>query len=56
MNEITIKKILILFQEWQLEKEVPNYNFMHNVIANNFIEQNGLENLIIINESLNNKR
>ena len=37
---MTVKDLIILFQEWQLETKPPNYNFTHNGVANNFIEQN----------------
>ncbi len=51
MKNITLKELVILFQEWQLETEAPNYNFTHNGVANNFIEKNGLENFLFCEKS-----
>ncbi len=42
-----VKELIILFQEWQLENNVANYNFMHNGIANIFMEKYDLEDLDI---------
>ncbi len=41
-----------MFQEWQMETNPPNYNFTHNGVANNFIEQKGLEDSVIVMNEL----
>ena len=53
MKKITVKELLILFQEWQMETKAPNYNFAHNGVAGNFMAQNAMENTLIINNHIN---
>ena len=44
---MTLKDILIKFQEWQLEKKPLNANFAHNGVANLFLEDMRIRNLTI---------
>ena len=39
MEHTTVKRILIEFMEWQMEKKPLIANFTHNAVANNFLEQ-----------------
>lgn len=44
---ITVKNLLIKFQEYTLEKGILNANFAHNGVANNFMKHIGIEDCII---------
>lgn len=43
---LTLKDVLIKFQEWQLENKPLNANFAHNGVANLFLEKMSVENPI----------
>lgn len=44
---MTVKELLIKFQEYQLEYKVLNANFAHNAAANLFMERYGVKNCSI---------
>lgn len=44
---MTVKELLIKFQEYQLEFNVLNANCAHNAAANLFMERNAVENCTI---------
>ncbi len=44
---MTVKELLIKFQEYQLEDKVLNANYAHNTAANLFMERYGVNNCTI---------
>jgi len=46
---MTVKELLIKFQEYQLEYNVLNLNCGHNAAANLFMERNQIKNCTIHN-------